>query len=492
MPMVNFIVIIPEFILALGSLLLLIVGAFQRKENADLILHLAGICLLVSIGVILSQIVSLDNQSVVVFEGQFIHDIFSKTMKIVMLTLAGCVLLLTRTSMYQESIAKFEYPILILLAVLGMMFMVSAKGFLTLFMGLELQSLSLYILSSMKRNDARSSEAGMKYFLLGALSTGILLYGISLIYGATGGFSFELVRQVVEITSANGGLPMGLLIGFTFVLAGMVFKVSVVPFHMWTPDVYEGTPTSITTFISTVPKIAAYGMLIRLLMDPFGPAVAQWSWLLMVLSMASMILASFAILNQRNLKRFIAYSAIANAGYSLMGLMTGTAAGVQATLLYVILYAVSVFGFFCCLITLSRRGEKVETISDLSGISKIYPGLTFAMVFLLFSMAGVPPLAGFFGKLYVFNSALQANFIALAIVGVLTSVVAAAYYLWVIKVMTMDELIIQNWTSPSQLNEDKMSLFLMAMVLISLVVFFIKPSFFMELLSKAATSLFVG
>lgn len=493
MLMANFIIMIPEFILAMGSLILLLVGVFHGKRNVDTIIHAACFFILVAIGVIFSQLTDIDIKPAIIFEGQFIHDVFSKTLKISILLLVGLVLLVTRTSMHQDQISRFEYPILVLLAALGMMIMVSAKGFLTLFMGLELQSLALYILSSIKRESSQASEAGMKYFLLGALSTGTLLYGISLIYGSTGGFSFDHVRQVIlAARAAQESLPIGLMIGFFFVLAGMVFKVSVVPFHMWTPDVYEGTPTSVTTFLSTVPKVAAFGMIIRLLVDPFGPLGAEWSTPLMYLSMASMILGSVAVLVQRNIKRFLAYSAIANAGYSLMGLMVVRSSGVEATLLYVLFYAITILGFFCCLIILSRRGVKVETISDLSGIARVYPGVTFILVVFLFSMAGFPtPLAGFFAKLYVFGRVLDAGLVTYAIVGILTSLLLAAYYLWIIKVMLMDESNRDNWSSVTQVKEDRVPALLMILIFELLFIFFIQPSFFMVYLSRAAESLFI-
>jgi NADH-quinone oxidoreductase subunit N len=373
-----------------------------------------------------------------------------------------------------------------------MMMMLSSQGFLTLFMGLELHSFPLYILSSLKRDDARASEAGMKYFLLGALATGILLYGISLIYGATGSFAFDQIHQVLSTTPPSLGVMMGLF----FVLGGLVFKISAVPFHMWTPDVYEGTPTSVTTFLATVPKIATYGILIRILMDPFGSLASHWSMVLMALSFASMLVGSFAILNQRNIRRFIAYSTIANGGYSLMGLLMGNNSGVQATLLYIILYSITIFGFFCCLITLRNRGKTVETISDLSGLSTLYPGLTFVMVCFLFSLAGIPPLAGFFGKLYVFNAAIQGNFITLAIVGILTSVVTAGYYLWIIKVMTMDGVNLSNWIPDKSLTgtgkEDRAALSMALVVLALIVIFFITPTPFLDFLLKAADSLLPG
>ena len=493
MLLTNFMIMIPEFILAMGSLGLLLAGAFVGKKNVEAIIYGACFLFLFALGVTFSQLTAIDTHPQIIFQGQFVHDTFSMTLKAVILLLAAMALVMTRTLITKEDISKFEYPILILLATLGMMIMVSAKGFLTLFMGLELQSLSLYILSSLKRNDSKASEAGMKYFLLGALSTGTLLYGISLIYGATGGFSFEQVREVVNTLVINQqSLPIGLTVGFIFVLTGLIFKVAVVPFHMWLPDVYEGTPTSITSFLSTVPKVAAFGMIIRVLIDPFGPLVSQWIAPLMYLSMASMILGSFAVLVQSNIKRFLAYSAIANAGFSFMGLMVPNVAGVEATLLYVVLYALTVFGFFACLIFLSQRGEKVETISDLAGIVKIYPGVTFIMVVFLFSLAGLPaPMAGFFAKLYIFNSALSAGLMTFAIIGILTSLLLAAYYLRIIKVMLMDEINTHNWNTATQIIEDKALVAFMVLICLVLLAFFISPSFFTFYLSKASSSLFV-
>lgn len=480
----NFIIIIPEIILALGSLFLLLQGAFQKREGSHTVFNLTFVCLAGSIGALIIQFPST---SQLVFSGQFIQDPFSQILKVLILLLTTMVLLGTRNSTVRETIAQFEYPILILLTVVGMMIMISANGFLTLFMGLELQSLSLYILTSMKRDDALSSEAGMKYFILGALSTGMLLYGISFIYGATGTTAFDAIHQ---ITAQGEGLSTGMMVGLLFILAGIAFKMSIAPFHMWTPDVYEGAPTSVTVFLATVPKIAAFALMARILVSPFLPLVSQWMFPLMVLSILSMVIGFFGILMQTNIKRLIAYSSIANGGFGLIGLLPGTAAGIQAMLIYYILYSVTILGFFLCLMLLARRGEKVETIQDLSGISQLYPGLTFVIILLLFSLAGVPPLAGFLGKLYIFKIALQANLIPLAIVALLTSVLGAAYYLWIVKIITMDAVKLENWTRLTPTHEDGAVYALITLITGAIILFFIKPNVFVTIAERAATSLF--
>lgn len=493
MILANFIPLIPEGILSLGSFILLLWGVFHGKRNVDTIIHAACLFILIALAVSVSQLTNMDAQPTILFNGQYAHDVFSVSLKSCILVMIIMVLLMTRTSMHYEQISRFEYPILIVLATLGMMIMVSAKGFLTLFMGLELQSLSLYILCSIKRDCLRASESGMKYFLLGALSTGIILYGISLVYGSTGSFSFTEIHAVVQAASdAKEILPLGLTIGFFFILAGMIFKVSVVPFHMWTPDVYEGAPLSVTTLLATVPKIAAFAMIVRLLVDPFGAFGEEWSTPVMYLSIASMILGSFAILAQKNIRRFLAYSSIANAGYALMGMMVVRSSGVESTMLYAILYALTVFGLFCCLTILTRRGKKVENISDLAGIGRIYPGVTFIMCVFLFSMAGFPtPLAGFFAKLYVFNRALNADLIVYSIIAILASLVLAAYYIWIIKVITMDEPNRENWAPLTNIEEDKVPVLLMILIFEFLFIFFLKPTFFVKYLSNAAESLFL-
>lgn len=482
----NFIVLMPEIILSMGSLFLLLQGSFQKDEGIRTIFNLTLICILLSIGTLIIQLPTTPN---LIFLGQFVQDPFSQILKIIILSLTLMVLMGTKNSTIRETIAQFEYPILILLTAVGMMIMVSANGFLTLFMGLELQSLALYILSSIRRDNTLSSEAGMKYFILGALSTGMLLYGISFIYGAAGSISFDTIHQILSVSAP---LSTGLIIGLFFVLAGVAFKMSIAPFHMWTPDVYEGAPTSVTIFLATVPKIAAFAVMTRLLINPFLSLISHWTIPLMVLSILSMIVGFLGILMQQNIKRLIAYSSIANAGFGLIGLLPGNTAGIQAMLIYYILYSVTILGFFLCITLLTRRGEKVITIQDLSGISKVYPGLTFVIVLLLFSLAGIPPLAGFLGKLYIFKVALQANYIPLAIIALLTSVLGAAYYLWIIKIITMDDINPENWTRPLSLTEDKSVYTLITVITGSIILFFIKPNIFVAVAEQAAASLFIN
>lgn len=494
MILANLLPFIPETIMALGSFILLLWGAFHGKRNVDHIIHTGSFFVLVALCYIIYSLIYITPPTTLFFQDQYVHDTYAQILKCFILLMIMMILLVTRSSMHHEQISRYEYPILVLLATLGMMIMVSAKGFLTLFMGLELQSLSLFILTSIKRDCSKASEAGMKYFILGALSTGITLYGISLIYGSTGTFSFSGVHNVILAAKAvDTSLPIGLLVGFFFILAGISFKISVVPFHMWTPDVYEGAPLSVATLLGTVPKIAAMAMIIRLLVDPFGPMGEDWLNPVMYLSIASMVLGSFAILAQKNIRRVIAYSSIANAGYALMGLMVIKSSGVESALLYATLYALTIFGLFCCLIILERRGKKVENISDLAGIARIYPGVTFFMCIFLFSMAGFPtPLAGFFAKLYVFNRVLSADLIVYASIAIVLSLILAAYYLWIIKVILMDPVDRDNWAPVTSLEEDKVPIFLMILIFEFLFIFFMRPSFFMQYLRMAAESLFPG
>ncbi|HEY0852544.1 MAG TPA: NADH-quinone oxidoreductase subunit NuoN, partial [Bradyrhizobium sp.] len=323
-----------------------------------------------------------------------------------------------------------------LLAGLGMMMMQSANHLISLYVGLELQSLALYVVAAFRRDTVRSTEAGLKYFVLGSLASGMLLYGSSMIYGFAGTTSFEGLATVL---SADGTPSVGLIIGIVFLMAGLAFKMSAVPFHMWTPDVYEGAPTPVTAFFSVAPKIAAIGLTVRVLIGPFGELVAEWQQIVVFISIASMLLGSFAAIGQRNIKRLMAYSSIGHMGFALVGLAAGTVEGAQGVLIYITIYVAMTLGSFAFIIAMKRNGVAVEEIKDLAGLSRTNPLIAFFFAMLLFSLAGVPPLAGFFGKWYVFVAAIKANLFTLAVIGVLTSVVGAFYYLSIVKVMYFDE-----------------------------------------------------
>ena len=338
----------------------------------------------------------------------------------------------------REKIARFEYPILFLFATLGMMLMVSANDLIALYLGIELQSLSLYVLAAFRRDTVRSSEAGLKYFVLGALSSGMLLYGCSMIYGFTGTTRFDVLAAM--FAGVDGAeVSVGLIIGLVFLVAGLAFKVAAVPFHMWIPDVYEGAPTPVTAFFAAAPKIAAMALFIRVLIGPFGDLADQWRQIIIFISIASMILGALAAINQTNIKRLMAYSAIGHVGYALVGLAAGGEIGVRGVLIYMAIYLAMVLGTFCCILCMRVHGRMVEGIDDLAGLSKTHPMVALALAIFMFSMSGIPPLAGFFAKIYVFFAAIQAGLYTLAVIGVLSSVVAAFYYLRIVKLMYFDE-----------------------------------------------------
>ena len=364
-------------------------------------------------------------------------DGFAVYMKWLALIGSSLVLLMSTAYNEREKIARFEYPVLILFATLGMMMMISANDLMALYIGLELQSLALYVIAAFHRDSVRSSESGLKYFVLGALSSGLLLYGASLVYGFAGTTGFEPLAQILKVGS--GPPATGLIIGLVFVLAGLAFKVSAVPFHMWTPDVYEGAPTPVTAFFAVAPKIAAIALLLRVVTGPFGGLVAEWQQIVVVLSIASMVLGAFAAIHQTNIKRLLAYSSIGHVGYALVGLAAGTETGLHGVLVYMTVYLVMSVGTFGCVLCMCQRGRMVEGIDDLAGLAKTQPMMALVLAIFMFSMAGIPPLAGFFGKLYVFLAAIEAELYTLAVIGVLSSVLGAFYYLRIVKLMYFDE-----------------------------------------------------
>lgn len=423
-----------DVFLAVSALILLAVGAFLKTRAMQRI-AIGGVSVLV---VTLIMALQQDNSGVPVslFGEMLVYDRFAVFMKVLVSIAAISAMVIGVRDLAGHVIGRFEYIILILLSVLGMNIMISADNMLSLYMGLELQSLSLYIMAAFNRNSLHSSEAGLKYFILGALSSGILLFGISLLYGYTGSTSFSVMAQILD---AQGGVPMAVIVAMVFVMVGLAFKISAAPFHMWTPDVYEGSPASVTAFFAMAPKIAALALIIRVLYDAFGMIQGEWMQILYALSVLSMVVGAFAGLVQKNIYRLLAYSSIGHMGYALMGVMGGTTHSLTATLVYIALYLVMVAGTFALIVSVRRDDIAVSNISDLAGLSSRTPLVAYGLTAFLFSMSGIPPLAGFFGKLFVFQAALEADLIILAVIGVLTSVVAAYYYLVIIKVMFFDK-----------------------------------------------------
>ncbi len=424
---------LPEIILAVAAMSFMMTGVFVREERALSIVYVLSLAALV---VVLVVLMSLKGQTRLAFGGQFVSDDFAVFMKSLVVLGSIFTLIISQSYIRREGMARFEYPVLILFATVGMMMMVSANDLISLYLGLELQSLSLYVLAAFMRDTTRSSEAGLKYFVLGALSSGMLLYGCSLIYGFAGTTSFVGLAKVLTGPDA---VSVGMIIGLVFLTSGLAFKVSAVPFHMWTPDVYEGAPTPVTAFFSVAPKIATIALFTRVMMEPFGDIIVEWRQIIVFLSVLSMALGAFAAIAQTNIKRLMAYSSIGHVGYALIGLAAGGTSGVQAILLYFTIYLAMNVGTFACILCMRRKGEMVEEIEDLAGLGKSNPGLAALMLIFMFSMAGIPPLAGFFGKFYIFVAALDAGLYTLAIIGVLASVVGAFYYLRIVKIMYFDE-----------------------------------------------------
>ncbi|WP_353200447.1 NADH-quinone oxidoreductase subunit NuoN [Sandarakinorhabdus sp.] len=430
----------PETILTLGSLAALMLGTFAKKANALATTSLFVVAILALAGF---SLLDAPAGSLQAFDGLYVADAFSAFLKIIILAAAAASVLLALPWLGSSDgqggiVGRFEYPVLMLLATLGLTIMVSANDLLTLYVGLELAALPSYVLASFARHDNRSAEAGLKYFVLGALASGILLYGVTLIYGFTGSTQFDVIAGVVGGQTERS---LGLMFGIVFILAGLAFKVSAVPFHMWTPDVYEGAPTPVAAFFSAAPKVAALGLMVRVLVVAFpGVAAADWQQILIFISIASMILGAVAAVAQTNIKRLLAYSSIANIGFALVGLTPGTPAGVTALLFYAAVYVAMTLGSFLVVLQLRRPdGSPVEAMADLAGLSKTQPKLALAMAVFMFSLAGIPPLLGFWPKFAVFQAAMASGLLGLAIIGFIASVVAAFYYLRIIKIMYADE-----------------------------------------------------
>jgi NADH-quinone oxidoreductase subunit N len=460
-------------VLAVGAMLLLMLGAYRGVQTTQIITVLA-VLLLVATGVCELM---LPAGKLTTFGGSFIVDDYSRFLKILALTGSGTALILSRGYLATQA-RIFEYAILIMLSTVGMMVLISAGDLITLYLGLELMSLALYVVAASHRDDVKSTEAGLKYFVLGALSSGMLLYGASLIYGFTGTVGFA------GIAAAAKGGNLGVLFGVVFLLAGLCFKVSAVPFHMWTPDVYEGAPTPVTAFFASAPKVAAIAVFTRVALTAFPGIVPEWQQIIVFVSIASMALGSFAAIGQKNIKRLMAYSSIGHMGFALVGLAAGTQEGAQGVLVYIAIYVAMTLGTFAFIIAMKRNGQAVETISDFAGLSRTNPVMAFIFAMLLFSLAGVPPLAGFFAKFYVFLAAIKAGLFTLSVIGVLTSVVGAFYYLTIVKVMYFDEP--KGAVDPMRIELRTV----LAVAGIFNVLFFVYPAPLVNAATLAAKSLF--
>jgi NADH-quinone oxidoreductase subunit N len=426
----NWTLALPELALALSGLAILGIGVLPKRNS-----FLA--CAMATVGAfLLTAVLVLGAPEGTAFGGQFVSDAFSRFAKVLILLGAAAGVALSLDFNEREGLDRFEYPVLLLFATLGMMVMVSANDLMSLYVGLELLSLSLYVVAAFNRDDERSAEAGLKYFVLGALASGLLLYGSSLVYGFTGTTNFD---RIADALANPAQVSQGLIVGLVFVIVGLAFKVSAVPFHMWTPDVYEGAPTPVTAFFAAAPKVAAICLFARVLGGPFGDLAGQWQQVIVLISLLSMVLGAFAAIGQENIKRLMAYSSIGHVGYALVGLAAASEAGMRGLLVYIAIYLLMNLGAFAVLVAMRRQGRAVERVSDLAGLARTDLGMAVWMAVFMFSMAGIPPLAGFFGKMFVFKAAIDGGLWTLAIVGVLSSVVSAFYYLRIVKVMFFDE-----------------------------------------------------
>ena len=468
----NLNILIPEIFLSLSIFSILMIGVFLKK-SFNIIFNLSSLIIIVTIAIIISS----PNSEEKIFLESFTRDAFSNYFKVLILLSSLFVLNSSKNFIVENKLDKFEYPIIILLSILGMFFMVSSNDLILFYLGLELQSLSLYILASIDRDNLRSTESGIKYFVLSALSSGLLLYGCSLLYGFTGSTNFDLIAS--QLNKENTGAVFAMV----FILVGLAFKVSAVPFHMWTPDVYEGAPTSITSYFAVVPKVAGLALLIKFMLIPFSNILLEWQTIIIFISIASMILGAVAAMVQKNFKRLLAYSSIGHIGYALAGVATGAVSGYESAIVYISIYVIMNIGAFSCLYLLKKDGQYRENISDLSGISKKHPLLAISFLIILFSLAGVPPLGGFFAKFYVFVAVLEREMYTLAIIGLLTTVMSAFYYLKIIKTIYFDDSIIAFEQTKNRTAQ--ISIFASCTILIT---FFLYPS----ILNNLVNSLFIS
>ena len=460
--------LVPEVFLSLSIFSLLMIGVFV-KNSFNLIYKLSIFLIFLLILIVLNT----DNETIKIFKESFVSDNFSLFAKLLILISSFFILIISKQYIVDIKNNKFEYPIIVLLSILGMFFMVSSNDLILFYLGLELQSLSLYILASIDRDNLKSSEAGIKFFVLSALSSGLLLYGCSLLYGFTGSTNFE----VIAANTADS--TIGIIFAMVFILVGLAFKVSAVPFHMWTPDVYEGSPTSVTSFFSVVPKVAGIVIFIRFMYLPFQEILDQWKYILVFISIASMILGAVAAIGQNNIKRLIAYSSIGHMGYAIAGMTPGTENGFKSTLIYISIYAVMNIGVFACIFLMKRNGKYIEDIQELSGASKNHPLMSLSLLIILFSLAGIPPMAGFFAKFYVFMAVIESGMFTLAVIGLVTTVVSAFYYIRIIKIMYFDD--------PKKPFEELKDFGIYGSLIVScifLVSFFLYPSILNEIISN--------
>ena len=460
--------LIPEVFLSLSIFSLLMIGVFV-KNSFNLIYKLSIFLIFLLILIVLNT----DDETIKIFKESFVSDNFSLFAKLLILISSFFILIISKKYIVDIKNNKFEYPIIVLLSILGMFFMVSSNDLILFYLGLELQSLSLYILASIDRDNLKSSEAGIKFFILSALSSGLLLYGCSLLYGFTGSTNFEVIASnTVDST-------IGIIFAMVFILVGLAFKVSAVPFHMWTPDVYEGSPTSVTSFFSVVPKVAGIIIFIRFMYLPFQEILDQWKYILVFISIASMILGAVAAIGQNNIKRLIAYSSIGHIGYAIAGMTPGTENGFKSTLIYISIYAVMNIGVFACIFLMKRNGKYIEDIQELSGASKNHPLMSLSLLIILSSLAGIPPMAGFFAKFYVFMAVVESGMFTLAVIGLVTTVVSAFYYIRIIKIMYFDD--------PKKPFEELKDFGIYGSLIVScifLVSFFLYPSILNEIISN--------
>ena len=460
--------LVPEVFLSLSIFSLLMIGVFV-KNSFNLIYKLSIFLIFLLILIVLNT----DNETIKIFKESFVSDNFSLFAKLLILISSFFILIISKKYIVDTKNNKFEYPIIVLLSILGMFFMVSSNDLILFYLGLELQSLSLYILASIDRDNLKSSEAGIKFFVLSALSSALLLYGCSLLYGFTGSTNFEV------IASNTADSTIGIIFAMVFILVGLAFKVSAVPFHMWTPDVYEGSPTSVTSFFSVVSKVAGIIIFIRFMYLPFQEILDQWKYILVFISIASMILGAVAAIGQNNIKRLIAYSSIGHMGYAIAGMTPGTENGFKSTLIYISIYAVMNIGAFACIFLMKRNGNYIEDIQELSGASKNHPLMSLSLLIILSSLAGIPPMAGFFAKFYVFMAVIESGMFTLAVIGLVTTVVSAFYYIRIIKIMYFDE--------PKKPFEELKDFGIYGSLIVScifLVSFFLYPSILNEIISN--------
>jgi len=422
---------LPELFLAVSASLLLGFG-LSKTEDRSVIVRYISVGILVVFG-LMGYV--LDRPPGTSFSGLLYNNDFSDFLKAIIGFSAAAALLLSKHYFQSEKLDRYEFSVLTLYAVLGMSIMVSANNLLSMYIGIEMQSLALYIMAAFNRDSLRASEAGLKYFVLGALSSGLLLYGASLIYGFTGSLDFETIRASIELTGATTGV----IAGMVFLLCGLAFKISAAPFHMWTPDVYEGSPTPVTGFFAAAPKLAAMAIIARLIVVPFGDILGQWQQVIIVLAVLSMVVGALGALVQTNIKRLMAYSSIANMGYALVPLAAGTMAGVQGMLIFMVIYIITGIGVFASILQMRMRNGMVEQISDLSGLSKSNPGMAICLTMFMVSLIGIPPWLGFFGKLFAFLPAVESGLIWLVVIALLASVISAFYYLRIIKTIWFDE-----------------------------------------------------